>query len=504
MTEGKTEPRLVLSGLTVDYGANRAIDGVSMAGGRGEVIGLLGHNGAGKSTLLNVLTGAARLSGGTVELDGETIPPDARPAQLARRGITVVHQEPALAGNLSVIDNLYLARDAPRSKRERRRRALEVLAEIGSTADLDVPVETLSLGDRQLVDLARGMLSSDLKVLLLDEPTAGLGDRETRALHELIRTLAAAGVLVVYVSHRLPDVLDVCDRVVVLANGRVVLESPTWGLETADLVEALAPGTSRLVWEPVSSRASAVVLPHGEEKIVGHEGEVVGLFGMAGGEQFGIVEAAFGLGAGATVEIDGALYRIGSPRAAMRAGISYVPPDRDHEGLVVQMSAKENVMLPWLSEHSGGFWVGPRQGREAYRAMRDALNIQGPSGEVPISMFSGGNRQKHLLARWMLHHRPEVLLLAQPTQGVDVGAKADIAKAVRELAASGSTVFVASSETDEIAMMCDRSYVIVGDRSAQLVAGDDYDAALLGELMRIAGEAEHDETPEDPEREHAR
>ncbi|MBT8162673.1 sugar ABC transporter ATP-binding protein [Arthrobacter sp. GN70] len=486
--------RVHFQDMTVDFGATRAVDNFSLAMLPGEIVGLLGHNGAGKSTVLNVATGAVAPTGGSFAVDGVEVPRGSSPRAFAELGVTVVHQEPALAKNLSVFDNLELGRSRKGGRDARRHTARAVLSKVGAGIDLDRPVSTLSLGQRQLVDLARGVMEGEIKVLLLDEPTAALGAQETAALHGLIREFAAAGTAVIYVSHRLPDILDVCTRIVVMSGGRQIIDRPAAGITARDLAQALAPGISKPELTDTSKDKTAIELPFGSSRIQARTGEVVGLFGMASGEQFSLLEDLYGVGRPMTgVLLDGEAYQPAKPLDALRRGIHYVPADRERDGLLPTVSAKMNVLLPWLSHMGAGWWVGGA-GKGMYSGSRNELNVHGPTGEEPIAEFSGGNRQKHLLARWMFPKRPRLLLLAQPTQGVDFGAKVDIVRALRRLAAEGTTALVASAESDEIASMCDRSYVIYKDRLRELRGQKVSDENLLESLLSLAAGNEPDPT----------
>lgn len=482
---GTTTPRIRFDQVEMRYGATLALADVSFDVAPGEVVGLLGHNGAGKSTLMNVATGAVAATGGTVSIDGVALPLKPHPGDIADRGVSIIRQEPTLIGTLSVLDNLYLKQDVGGSNADRRRRAEAALARVGSTIQLDRPVDTLAMGEKQLVDLARGLLARDTKILMLDEPTAALGDAETKALHALIRQLAASGVSVIYISHRLPDILDVCERVVVLREGTVVLDRPREGLTARSLSSALAPGVD---FDAVPAGTASTEM-HLEVRspfpLTFRHGEVVGLFGMAHGEQFDLLDSLFGNSKGGDLEAElaGGAYAPGSPRAAMKSGVHLIPADRDSDGLLMEMTAQDNVFLPWTQ-----YLTGRRVDRaEMYSETRRSLNILGPSGDAPIASFSGGNRQKHLIARWIHPRRPKVLLLAQPTQGVDVGAKVDIRRNIWDLAQSGVTVIVASAESDEIASLCSRAYVLAHSSSVEVRREDhsDFEATLLDTLMTI-------------------
>ena len=481
------EPRLRFDGVTVDFGVTRALDDFTASFAPGEIVGLLGHNGAGKSTLLNVATGAVRSTAGEMIIDGVPVAHGSSPKEIAALGVAVIHQTPALAGNLSILDNLWIGRPWTGSRAERAERARAALDRVGGEdLPLDAHVGALPLGQRQVVDLARGLLAGEMKVLLLDEPTAALGQAETDSLHALIRTLAASGTTVIYVSHRLPDILEVCGRVVVMREGRLVSESPVAGLTGGALARALAPEMverERIATTP----ADVVMRSTAPYELEFRAGEVVGLFGVAAGPQFALLEAWHGNGGETETTLAGAPYAPRSPHAAIAASVHSVPADRDRDGLVGGMSAIDNVFLPWRGRRVDGRAVtgSPKRMREVYDRAREVLGILGPGADSPISSFSGGNRQKHLLASWLFPTTPKVLLLSQPTQGVDVAAKADIRAAVRTAAAAGTCVVVASAESDEIASLVDRAYVLVDGAAATVERSDDFDADLLQTLLDL-------------------
>ncbi|HEY8588550.1 MAG TPA: sugar ABC transporter ATP-binding protein [Naasia sp.] len=485
------EATLEYDGVTVDFGATRALSGITFAVAPGEIVGLLGHNGAGKSTLFNVTSGVIAATSGSFRVAGADVGGSVSTRHAAELGITVIHQEPALAPNLSVLENLFLARHVPPGT-DRRAKAEEALASVGASVSLDMPVDVLSLGERQLVDLARGMLSGDMKVLLLDEPTAALGKAETDALHALIRRLAARGVSVVYVSHRLPDVLEVCSRIVVLRGGELVVDRPTGDFTPEALARALVPELRHAEFLDAEPGERVLAVGAAGGTVTARRGEVVGLFGMAGGEQFELVRRiAGGLGP-VEYELDGTPVRVATPRQAIDRGVFFVPPDRDTEGLIATETGQDNVMLPWYGQRGArGWWVSAKSGAGLYDESRRALDIRGPHGDAAVSQFSGGNRQKHLLARWLYPATPTLLVLAQPTQGVDVGAKLDIVDAVRAAARAGAGVIVASSESDEIAVMCDRAYVVLGDTLAEVPRTADFNETLLARLLSAA---DHEDT----------
>lgn len=467
--------------ISVSFGATRALSEVSFSVAPGEIVGLLGHNGAGKSTLFNVTSGAISASSGSFTVEGRDVGKSLSPREANDLGISIIHQEPALAPNLSVLDNLFLARSVNHGV-DKRTEARRALARVGADLPLDLPVESLNLGQRQLVDLARGTLSGQMKVLLLDEPTAALGKAETDSLHALIRNFADQGVAVIYVSHRLPDIIEACTRIAVLRGGELVVDGPVRDFTPERLAEALVPKLRQAELIETSPAEIVAAIETHDGPVTVRAGEVVGLFGMAGGEQFDIASQLGGAAGSAEFEFCGETVRIKSPREAIRKKIFYLPPDRDKDGLIATETAKDNVMLPWYGD-AGGFWVSPRSGHDVYETSRRELQIQGPTGSAEITQFSGGNRQKHLLARWLYPAEPKLLVLAQPTQGVDVGAKLDIVEGVRTAAKNGAAVLVASSESDEISSMCDRSYVMAQERISSVEKTDEFNAVLLAELL---------------------
>jgi ABC-type sugar transport system ATPase subunit len=481
-----SEALVALEDVHVVFGGTVALDGVDFAVWPGEIVGLLGHNGAGKSTLVNVASGARRPNQGTMRVKGEPVPLRGDPRQMEQLGVKVIHQDPALAPNLSICDNIVLGRaDERRPRVERRRVARDALALLGSDLDVDRPVSSLEFGERQIVDLARA-LSANLSVLFLDEPTGALGPQQTESLHTLLRNLAAEGHGLVYVSHRLRDIIDVCTRLVVLRGGRVVMDEPARGFSVADLSEALAPGVETVRHERRAERPAAQALLsvewRGQSMSFGR-GEIVGLFGMAAGPQFEVLSSLFGLGDPVSARLEDRPFSPRSPREAIGRSVYYVSADREREGLLPEMSALDNLVMPWLSLHTRRLSVSRAKTTAVYRRAKEALDVRGGDMDAPVGAFSGGNRQKFVVGRWLFGRRPAVLLLSQPTQGVDVGARMDIARALRRLSDHGTAVVVASSEADEISLLCDRAFICEGDAWAESSPGEAWEERLLQGLM---------------------
>jgi ABC-type sugar transport system ATPase subunit len=494
-------PLVRLEGIGVSFGATIALVDESIDVYPGEIIGLLGHNGAGKSTLLNVATGALRPTTGTMEIDGVPASLRGNPRQLERAGIKVIHQEPALVPNLEVWENICLGTSHDRSPMSKQIEvAAESLSEIGAHGiDVRAKISDLSFGERQLVDVARS-IATELRVIFLDEPTAALGKSETAHLHRLLEGLAANGRGVVYVSHRLKDVLSLCTRLVVLRDGEVVLDKPNIGITAGDLTQSLSAarptatprdhgvtdddGDATGAGKIRDASVNTLVVHHDGARLEFPGGTVTGLFGMAADAQFDLLESLFGIGSEVSASIGPDRYSPRRPVDAQRQGVHFLSADRERDSLVHGMSAIDNVTLPWLRRLSGLLGVSRHATSDRYAQARDVLAIRGAAPGAAVSAFSGGNRQKIALARWMLVQPPRVLLLAQPTQGVDVEARADIAAAVRRAAAAGACVLVASSESDEIDRLCDAAYVRHSDSWSYLPRnGYNFEELLLTRLL---------------------
>jgi ABC-type sugar transport system ATPase subunit len=348
-----------------------------------------------------------------------------------------------------------------------------------------MPVGALSLGSRQLLSIARGLLDDSLTVLFLDEPAASLGQDDADRLHSLIVGLAENGTAVVYVSHRLRDIASVCSRYLVLRDGRLVSDRPMGDLTAKGLAATLTGSegsygypAARQVAEPTAIELKS------DNGIEVRRGEILGLFGMAGAEQFQFLKDLYGIGhQTAKVSWRGRELEVRKPEDAIRRGIHMVQADRERDSLVGTMDAISNFMLPWYRRRTGFQRFNKNEIQQVYGRARRELSIKGPPGLAPIGAFSGGNRQKHVLARWMVPVEPKLLLLAQPTQGIDETSKREVREALWRLSDSGITIVVASAESDEIAELCDRSYVVVGGRFIEVLRSATFEEDLLMTLL---------------------
>jgi ABC-type sugar transport system ATPase subunit len=467
------------------YGGVRALRGASLTVRAGEVHGLIGENGSGKSTLLRILSGQALPDRARVLLDGRPLPlGDA--TRTLRAGIAMVSQETTLVPGLSVAENIMLGRRTERrwygiDWADTRRQAAAILERLAITLDVRALAGGLRPDEQQMVEVARA-LSADARVLILDEPTSSLTDDETQALFALVRRLRGEGVATIFVSHRMGEIFELTDRVTVLRDGRTVAARPTAELTPGALIGLMVGTEMQQASAPLQAghamggaarlHARGVTVP-GRVHDVSLDvapGEVVGLAGLVGAGRSDLLRALFGLepDAGGTIELDGAPVDTSSPAAAMRSGLAYVPADRKLLGLVLDMSTRENLMMARTARI--GRLRRPRRTREAelVRELAGRLRMSGTAtAGAPVSSLSGGNQQKVVLAKWM-GTNPKVLLLDEPTRGVDVMAKGEIYRLLASLRAQGLALVVSSSETPELLLLCDRVLVMYRGR---IVAG---------------------------------
>jgi ribose transport system ATP-binding protein len=497
---------VVLTELAKSYGAVKALRGVSLTIEPGSVHALLGPNGAGKSTLIACMSGATRPDSGEIAIDGER---HARlgPAEARRAGISVIYQKFSLVDALSVGDNVFLGSELTRCglrrRREQRRQAERLLARLRRPVPVRARVGSLPIADRQVVEIAKA-LRHESRVLVFDEPTASLSAHEARALLGQVRELKAEGMHVLYVTHRLDEVLELADHVTVLRDGAVALSRPVAELSRADLVAAIADvakadepppppparpasGTPLLRLDDVS--ADRV----GPLSLTLAAGEVVGVFGLLGSGRTELLETIFGLRrplAGA-VELDGKRAR-GGPAARIRAGIALVPAERVRQSLFMSMPARDNLLLPTYRALGRRVTGLRRRGAEArlFGETAAALALTPAKASAPASAFSGGNQQKLAIGRWLNARRgTRLLLLDEPTQGIDVGTRAQLYRTLRETAAGGDrAVLFTSSEPEEVVRLAQRAIVLDRGRIVGELTGPE----ITEEALMLHAEAGHE------------
>ena len=463
-------PLLTAHGLTKSYGGVRVLDAVDFDVEPGEVHALVGENGAGKSTLIKILGGAVRPDAGHVELGGASLP-QGRPLAVRDLGLSIVYQEFTLVPELDGTDNIFLGRERGRPFLQRagmRRAAESILTELGAGVPVDVPVRTLSVAQQQMIEIARA-LSGDAKVLVFDEPTASLSGREVDRLLGVIRGLRERGLGIIYISHRFEEVFALADRVTVLRDGKRVASAPAAGLERKQLIRWMVGRDISEEFPPRSPKPGAVVLDvkhlaapprFTDVSFSVRAGEVVGLAGLVGaGRTSAGLALAGALAATGDVTFAGATSRFGSPSDAITGGLAYLTEDRKGRGILPLMSAEANMTLASLRDHLRGGLLYIAGEREAAAAAARDMAVRAASLAQPASTLSGGNQQKLLLARFM-QTKPKVLILDEPTRGVDVGARADIYQLMNRLTDEGLAVVMISSDLPELLGMSDRVIVM--------------------------------------------
>jgi ribose transport system ATP-binding protein len=469
-----------MEGIVKTFPGVRALDGVSLEVRAGEVHALVGENGAGKSTLMKILAGATIADSGTIEVDGTPLAIDG-PKSAERAGIGMIYQEFNLVPDLSVVDNIVLGIEPVRGlfldRAAATARATSVLSELGIALPLDRPARRLSVAEQQLTEIAKALVRR-ARLIVMDEPTAAITDRETDALFALIATLKAQGVAFVYISHRLEELPRIADRITVIRDGRAIETRPIAEMPQADMVRLMVGRPLDAQFPqlpPVAADAPerlAVRDLHAAVNVNGvsfavRSGEIVGLAGLVGAGRTEIVRAIAGadIPTGGEIAVDGAPVGITGPRSAIDAGIALITEDRKAQGLVLGMNVRENTTLAHLASYSRGPFIR----RAAEVAVTDAeiaeLRIRTPSGEQTVRNLSGGNQQKVVLARWMTGDA-RVFLFDEPTRGVDVGAKTEIYALMLQLLARGAAIVMVSSELPEVLGMAHRVLVVRDGRIA--------------------------------------
>ncbi len=457
------------SGISKAYAGVHALKSVSVDLRRGEVLAVVGENGAGKSTLIKILTGAVQPDSGAIELDDQPVLHNS-PHVSRALGIAVIYQQPALFPDLTVAENIALATEPQKLFRRvdwhaRRARCRELLERIGSKIDPDAAVSSLSMPEQQIVEIAKA-LGRQAKVLILDEPTASLSDREVENLFRVVRDLRAQGVGLIYISHRLEEVLEIADRVTVLRDGVVVATRDMAGVSASELIGLMVGRELSAVFPKQPVDLGDVVLEvSGRVQMEVRAGEILGIAGLVGAGRTELAESLFGLRPAADLEIRirNQPARIASPAQAIAFGIGLIPEDRRRHGLIMEMPIAENTTLACLKEISRHGLLDFARERHLANEFKDRLAVKAPSIHVAVDRLSGGNQQKVAIGRW-LATRPSILILDEPTQGVDVGAKAEIHRIMGELASQGLAILMISSELPEILGMSDRIAVMRAGR----------------------------------------
>ena len=490
-----TAPYLEVRSVSKRFTGVRALHQVSLTLGRGEVLAVIGENGAGKSTLMKILAGVQEPDSGEILIEGRPVRIDSvRAAE--HLGIALIHQELNLADNLDVASNIFLGREPRRGcfvdRGRVREESRKFLAQVGLDCSPRTLVSTLSLGRQQLVEIAKA-LSTNARVLIMDEPTSSLSQHETEQLYRVVKELRSRGVSIVYISHRLGEVKELADRVVVLRDGENAGELQRDAINHDAMVKLMVGreltrhvrasfGSGEVLLEARDLRTPAN--PTHPLNFSLKPGEIVGVAGLVGAGRTELLRVLFGIdrAVGGEIRVAGAPVEMRSPMDAIRAGLALVPEDRKQQGVILEMAVGQNTTLTSLRRDANrGFLNRPREAEVAAQ-MTKRMNVKTPSLAQFVQYLSGGNQQKVALAKW-LAMEPKVLLLDEPTRGIDVGAKQEIYRLMEELAGRGVGILFVSSEMEEVLRMSDRALVMCQGR----ITGDLPREALSEEaVMRYA------------------
>lgn len=496
-------PVLSLSDITKTFPGVKALDSVSLELFPGQVTALIGENGAGKSTLVKTLTGIYQPDGGTITVAGEPVQ-FATAQDASAAGITAIHQETVLFDELTVAENIFIGH-APRGRfglidwKTMRARAADILARIDADLDPDTPLRDLGIASKHLVAIARA-LSVDARVVVMDEPTAALSHKEIEELYELVDRLKAEGRAILFISHKFDEIFRIADRYTVFRDGTHVSAGLMADVTEADLVRMMVGRDVSQIFPEREKNPGDEVL-----KVVGYahptefedisfnlrRGEILGFYGLVGAGRSEVMQALFGItkpSKGVT-QIDGQIKIIRSPAEAVEAGIVYVPEDRGKQGAVIGLPIFQNVTLPSLGQTSRNGFLRLAEEFNLARAYTERLDLRAAALDQDVGNLSGGNQQKVVIAKW-LATKPRVIILDEPTKGIDIGSKAAVHAFMAELAAEGLSVIMVSSEIPEVLGMSDRVIVMREGLIAAELEGDDLTPEKLVRHAAGIGEAE--------------
>jgi len=500
---------LIATGIEKRFGAVKVLEGVGLHLRAGEIHALMGQNGAGKSTLIKLLTGVHAADAGSLVLDGAPIAP-ASPVAAQALGISTVYQEVNLCPNLTVAENIFAGRyprrgwsglkaiDGPRMESDTR----ALLARLHLDVDPRLPLGRYPVAVQQMVAIARA-LSVRAKVLILDEPTSSLDDSEVESLFAVLRELRAGGLAILFVTHFLEQVYAISDRITVLRNGSFVGEWRAADLPPPALVNAMVGRDVALAAAPAAAGADAGEARHAPPRLAAHglgaarrlhpvdielhDGEIVGVAGLLGSGRTELARMLFALDRADSgeVRVEGRAVRLTHPAQAVRMGLAFCPEERKSDGIVAELSVRENIVLALQART--GLWpcIGVARQREIAQEYIERLGIRTPDADAPIALLSGGNQQKALLARWLATD-PRVLILDEPTRGIDVAAKQELMNEVMRLARGGMAVLFISSEIDEVLRISDRVVVMRDRRKAGELPRGASEAQVMGVICEVA------------------
>ena len=496
MSNDAVNPVLALRAVSKHFGATAALVDLDLALMPGEVHAIVGENGAGKSTIIKIMTGIHAPSSGTLEIGGQPLSLSG-PQQARALGVTAMYQEPMVFPDLDVTENIFIS-DQQRGLFERpamaRRKAAQLTARIGMALDLDRLASQLTLAEQQAVEIARA-LSQEVRVLIMDEPTAALSAHEAEQLRRVAVSLAREGVAVVYISHRLEEIFEIADRVTVIRDGQQISTRPIAEVTAKQMMAEMVGREVSHFFEhrPSVAQDETVLEVTGltreglfeDVSFTVRKGEVFCLSGLIGARRTDVALALFGLApaTGGRIRFKGQDVAFTRPSQAIAAGIAYVSEDRRKLGLAMPLSIRANISLASLGQFlSRGGWLNRRREIAVAEAYRQQLNIRTPDVEAAVAQLSGGNQQKVMLAKWM-SLKPELLIFDEPTRGIDVGAKAEVHALIREFVKAGGTALVISSDLPEVMALGDRILVM---REGRVMAILDQEEASQQRIIALA------------------
>lgn len=494
-----SHPLLRLRGISKAFGPVTVLQNIDLDVEPGEVLGILGENGAGKSTLLKLISGVYQPTAGTIELDGQPFQ-SLDPIEARSRGVAMIPQEFNLVPSLRVYENVFLGQEIRRygllDRRTMRRRTVEILASLNVDLNPNLMIGKLSVAEKQMVEVAR-VLVNDARIVILDEPTTVLTDREVAVLFDVVRSLQSRGVAVLFISHKLKEVKELCHRLLILRDGRPVELCDTADLTEEDMAYRMVGRELSQIYPDKGSTPGDCALEVQGLSMPGlisdisfrlHRGEVLGLAGLVGSGRTEVAEAIMGLQArvSGSIRIDGKPVSIRDPDAAHRHGLAYLSEDRQGKGLILNFNVMQNITALSLKRYVRGLIRHGAERRQAEH-YQDRLAIKAASLRNPVGLLSGGNQQKVYLAK-LLDIHPRILLLDEPTRGIDINTKQQIYRLIRALADEGNAVLVISSELEEIIGLADRALVMREGQIAAELTGDQINEQ---DIMLYAAGARH-------------
>lgn len=474
-------PYLQVKNISKTFAGVKALNRVSLHIASGEVLAIAGENGAGKSTLMKIMTGVYQPDpGGEIWINGVLVPHLTGTAHARQLGVCIIYQELSVVDNLTIAENIFLSKEISNrlgflDKRAMHAATRQLLDSLDMQLDAGTRVGDLSIGQKQMVEIAKA-ISNQSKIVIMDEPTASLSHHEAMVLKEIIRKLRSEGIGIIYITHRLEEIFDLADRVTVLRDGACVATLPVEQLDRARLVKMMVDREQSDLYgdyqchatQKVALEAKGLTLKHRTAHTVSvrdcsfrvHEGEILGFFGLVGAGRTELMEMVFGLRPyHGTIELGGQPVAIHSPRAAIDHGLGFVTEDRKSGGLVLGMNIRENFSLTHLDTYSTLSFISRLAETFGCQKFVLRLGIKTPSVEQTVGNLSGGNQQKVVIAKWVARS-PKVLIVDEPTRGIDIAAKADVHRLLQELASRGMAVIVVSSDLPEILAISDRVIVL--------------------------------------------